>query len=284
MHWGYVNFSWTTAFLLVDAQTGHLFHGTLPCAPWLQSFLASGLNVTDFRVGNQPIRPISSTYLYPHISEGKGLWHRYTPSTISLLSRRTSLKTPLILPFTWTSRSPASRLRAEITICEIIRSFPSPHLAEYKGVQVDTWGRVTGLTYKSYTSHLLAFARAGYLRMAHLPGIRTALLKAVTHLQGLGIKYGIVGPENVYLTYIWHQGSMWVREVVLGDFENAVSGEGRVGREEVEGTVERETVWGGRMVTAELERVFRVGTELPEGIELDSIVRLEGWMRSVLGL
>lgn len=77
---------------------------------------------------------------------------------------------------------------------------------------------------------------------------------------------------------------MWVREVVLGDFENAVSGEGRVGREEVEGTVERETVWGGRMVTAELERVFRVGTELPEGIELDSIVRLEGWMRSVLGL
>lgn len=281
-----------TAFLLVDAETGNLFHGMLQAdvKTWLEQYLQAGINVTDFCVGNQPILPVSDIYLYPKFAEGNGRWTRYEPSPYSILQRKVEVKRPRILQrreFSIHSAAVASRLRNEIAICERIRIMPSPYLAEYKGVEVDIWGRVTGIAYSRYKSNLLDFVEYGYLQPRHIHDIRWSVFKALCHLGRVGIYYGIVSPENVWLNYVGDGREIILGSVVLGGFEQAVIGDRRrkvVKMEEAVVDVEQDVDQLRQVIKKTEEEVWEVKCELREDIDMESVERLESWMwRMILG-
>lgn len=248
--------------------------------------MLNGLDVQDFRVGNKRIIPVLSSYIFHDLEEESG-WLRYVPSPYSFSRNKVEIKRQPVLQyreFAYRSDGAAKRLRNQIEVCERVRRVSCPYLAEYKGVEVDRWDRVMTIAFKRYTSNLLDFSLDYHLRSHHVLRIKLAIGLAIRHLRHLGFSYGLIKPENIYLTYLPIYGDKVLREVVLGDFDQAVIGIGKVTRsEEVVMGVERKDVNRlGQVIKTEEEEVWETKSELWAGVEWDSLDKLEEWMLRAL--
>ena len=90
----------------------------------------------------------------------------------------------------------AERLLSEVKICERLRQYPHPNIAQYLGCVVHK-GRITGLCFRRYGETLMERVRGGILfdREACLSGIESG----IRHLHKLGLIHNDISPLNIML-------------------------------------------------------------------------------------
>ncbi|KAF2126713.1 hypothetical protein P153DRAFT_388040 [Dothidotthia symphoricarpi CBS 119687] len=112
----------------------------------------------------------------------------------------------------------AQLVRREVSRCEFLFRAPSHHnIAQYKGVVVDAWNRVTGIAYKRYSMDLCQYVRSKHtIEMRHVEQICEFVQQGVDRLHSLGMVHCDLRPPNVFIT-VDEDGS--ITEVVAGDFD-----------------------------------------------------------------
>lgn len=118
------------------------------------------------------------------------------------------MKTPDLLSYA--DRNLERQIACEADTCEVLRKHPHPNIATYYGCQL-SYGRVSGLCFKRYTTTLSEVVNPGRLGKTGFVASGRELVKesmisglegifaGIKHLHSLGLVHNDINPANVML-------------------------------------------------------------------------------------
>jgi hypothetical protein len=192
-----------TNFLLYDSTNSGLFHGTIDAnIRHFDHYLDTGIWLTDFKLGNEPILPVAADYFFP--TYNKCTMTRYTGA----LDATVLVKMESVFKheeFKRNSYAYRDRLANHIELCEsLVPSRRGTYLAQYLGVVVNSFSRVErveAIVFKRYTINLYDLVEIrGGLHPLDIEPIARAVNRAVRHLHSSGIVHGNVQARHIFLT------------------------------------------------------------------------------------
>jgi len=104
----------------------------------------------------------------------------------------------------------------EIEICEILRQYPHPNICQYRGVEVDSKGMVSGLVFDRYDMSLNEAQRQGHY--IDTERCLRDIERAIKHFHALGLVHCDIKHDNIFV-------NLATQHFALGDFD-AVHREG----------------------------------------------------------
>ncbi|KAH6625527.1 hypothetical protein C7974DRAFT_425173 [Boeremia exigua] len=204
---------------LLESNQGMLFHGHEPTHEWAL-ILAKGIQ--DGGKAFVELSERSFVYvdrLYPMYDQSMT---RFSGDTQALTVF--TKEQPILSQKTYNTPHYARCTFQEVKRCERILRSPHRNLAKYLGAvtkRIEGEDRVVRIAYRRYTMDLHEFViMKRLLRSRHVPFILRSLKRAIHHLHRLGLVHCDVRPPNIFVSFDKHKkGSLYLTEVVLGDFD-----------------------------------------------------------------
>jgi len=148
-------------------------------------------SISDIDIHTLELHPIPISQIFPSFSTE--FTRAPDPPSSKLFVKRPSL---LDYGDTPASTSQSTLILNEARICEILRRYPHPNVAEYLGCLVED-GKITGLCYVRYRGTLSERVRAGHLleRESCLKSIEDG----IRHIHSLGLVHCDINPTNILM-------------------------------------------------------------------------------------